>query len=128
MKHKYSRFLLTFASGVVVGVIGVHLYGLFGKPTLPAPEIDFDKSVYIKPKSVKKVMVRFKNVGKGKPPMSAYDGRAEQFNEPEHESPMTKDEFQKMLQMEAEAFRMASREKSLEDTQPVKVMDWMKEW
>ena len=118
MKHKYSRFLLTFTSGVVVGVIGVHLYGLFGKPTLPAPEIDFDKSVYIKPKSVKKVMVRFKNVGKGKPPMSAYDGRAEQFNEPEHEPELDKlIPFMTIHELNA----------SLEDTQPVRVMDWLKE-
>ena len=81
MKHKYWKPLLTFASGVVVGVVGISLYELFGKPVLPKPEIvKHDLTYHFEPE---------------------YDGWAEQFNEPEPDT---------------------------EDTQPVKVMDWMKEW
>ena len=62
MKHKYCRTILTFASGVVVGVVGISFWELFGKPVLPKPEIvKHDLTYHFEPE---------------------YDGWAEQFNEP----------------------------------------------
>ena len=96
MKHKYGKFFLTFASGVIVGVVGISLYELFGKPVLPKPEIvKHDLTYHFEPE---------------------YDGWAEQFNEEMNEWET------------ASAGDWVNFEKSLEDTQPVKVMDWMKEW
>ena len=91
MKRNYLKFLFPFASGVVVGVIGTHLYELLAVPVLPCVEPH--------------------NVTWSFGPA----GWAEQFNE------------------EMNAWETASAgdwvnfEKSLEDTQPVRVMDWMKE-
>lgn len=71
--------LCWFLLGVAVGVLGLSFYELFGKPVLPFDgkydfgECDFDKSVYIKPKSTKKILIKFKNVGKGKPPTYVFD-------------------------------------------------------
>ena len=35
--------LLTFIAGIIAGIVGVNLYGIFVKPTLPSEDVDYDK-------------------------------------------------------------------------------------
>ena len=118
MKHKYCRTILTFASGVVVGVVGISFWELFGKPVLPKPEIvKHDLTYHFEPE---------------------YDGWAEQFNEPSAVDVLDAQEGDPVhathngVVLVPEDItgwgRYIRIKRSFDDTQPVKVMDWMKEW
>ena len=128
--------LCWFLLGVAVGILGLSFYELFGKPVLPFDGkydvglCDFDKSVYIKPKSTKKILIKFKNVGKGKPPTYNFDSpvkKVKPLPDTSYYNPVTATELPEKIYVHTDAtYPVKTRSQSepdKADTQPVRVVD-----